>query len=98
MNENENKESKSNGAILWFVAGGIVGALFALLYAPKSGKELRREIKEKTSDLKDEVDDIIKVGKKNSSKFVSVAKKKAKTILTDAEKILNNTKEKSKKI
>lgn len=37
MSENEN----SSGGYLWFLAGAIVGASVALLYAPKSGADTR---------------------------------------------------------
>jgi gas vesicle protein len=39
----ENKMAK--GLMMGFFVGGIVGAVVALLYAPKSGRELRSDIK-----------------------------------------------------
>jgi gas vesicle protein len=39
--------SKNGSNILWFVAGGAIGAGIALLYAPKSGRETRRLISRK---------------------------------------------------
>jgi gas vesicle protein len=43
----------SSGSIfLSFLLGGIVGAGFALLFAPKSGPETRQRIKELTEDAK----------------------------------------------
>lgn len=35
-----------------FLIGGLIGAAAALLYAPKSGEETRREIKKRAKDLK----------------------------------------------
>ena len=43
----------AKGLMIGFVAGAVAGAVVALLYAPKSGKELRRDIKEKAGDIKD---------------------------------------------
>ena len=39
----------------WFIAGAAVGAAVALLYAPKSGKDTRRFIGEKTEEGKQAV-------------------------------------------
>ena len=39
------------GLMIGVLAGGAVGALVALLYAPKSGRELRADIKEKADGL-----------------------------------------------
>ncbi len=39
-----NREMKALDAALWLVAGAVVGAGAALLLAPRSGKETRREI------------------------------------------------------
>ncbi|HLH40268.1 MAG TPA: YtxH domain-containing protein [Bryobacteraceae bacterium] len=41
---------EDNGKFVWFVAGAAIGATVALLYAPQSGKEMRRTIKRKTRE------------------------------------------------
>ncbi len=45
------------------LAGAVVGGVFAMLYAPKSGKETRHLIKDKTTEfvdtLKDETSEVI---------------------------------------
>ena len=35
----------AKGLMMGFLAGGIVGAVVALLYAPKAGRELRNDIR-----------------------------------------------------
>ena len=48
--------SGSGGVFLAFLAGGLVGAGFALLYAPVSGREARERIGGLTEDLKKKTD------------------------------------------
>ena len=95
----EEKDGMAKGLLIGFLAGSVVGAVVALLYAPKSGKELRKDIKEKAADIKDEVSerlrfarakavDIINDGKRLSDQIVTDAKQQAGHILEDAEKIL----------
>ncbi len=46
----------SGGIMLAFIAGGLVGAGFALLYAPVSGREARERIGGLAEDLKKKSD------------------------------------------
>jgi gas vesicle protein len=94
------------GLFIGLIAGGVVGALLALLYAPKSGKELRSQLKTRGGELLDETEeqlanartkavDIINEGKKKSEQLISEAKRRAETLLGDAEKIMSEAKEKT---
>ncbi|MHB1686126.1 MAG: YtxH domain-containing protein [Ignavibacteriaceae bacterium] len=94
------------GFLIGFIAGGSIGAILALLYAPKSGKELRGDIKSKTdgllddadrylADAKDKAKDLINDGKKKSEKLITEAKVKSEELLKDAEKIFNDAKAKA---
>lgn len=96
----------AKGLFLGFLAGGIVGGVLALLYAPKSGKELRQDIRNKKDEMLDDAEeyldiakhkaqDIINEGKKRSEELISDAKKKAGNLLDDANNILNVAKEKT---
>jgi len=49
---------RTNG-ILGFLAGAAVGAALGVLFAPRSGKQTRERIRNKASDVKDEMDDLI---------------------------------------
>ncbi len=100
----ENKTAK--GLILGFVTGGIVGAALALLYAPKSGRELRSDIRLKKDELLDDTSeylqiaktrasDMINEGKRKSEELISDAKKKASSLIGDANSILNDAKKKA---
>lgn len=92
--------------MIGFLSGAVVGAIVALLYAPKSGKELRRDIKEKAGDLKDEVAeklrvaktkaaDIINEGKRRSDQIIYDAKEQASHLLDDADKLISTAKERA---
>jgi gas vesicle protein len=48
--------SDGNGFFKGFLLGGAIGAVIALLYAPKSGKEMREDLKRKTEELLEEPD------------------------------------------
>ena len=97
-----NDESKSS-FLIGFLAGSVLGAIVALLYAPKPGKELRADIKNKAGEIADSADeylsaaknkavDIINEGKRKSEGLITEAKKRAESLLGDAEKILTDAK------
>lgn len=97
------------GLLIGFLAGGAVGAILALLYAPKSGKELRQDIKNKTdvylddaekyvADARDKAKELINEGKKKSDKLISDAKIKSEELLHDAEKVFNDAKTKTSNV
>ncbi|HCA42746.1 MAG TPA: gas vesicle protein [Bacteroidetes bacterium] len=100
----DNKSAK--GFLLGMLAGGVIGSVIALLYAPKSGRELRADIKLKKDEFlddtsefmdiaKERANNLINEGKKKSEKLISDAKEKANTLITDANKILTDAKEKA---
>lgn len=91
----------ARGLFIGFLIGGIAGAVAALLYAPKSGKELRGDIRKKTDELSEEVGgylrsaqsrttEMINKGKNLSDEIVADAREKAGHIMDDAEKVLTN--------
>ncbi|NWF91010.1 MAG: YtxH domain-containing protein [Ignavibacteriaceae bacterium] len=99
------EKNLSKGLLVGFLAGGIVGAVIALLYAPKSGKELRKDIKDKTNEWKDEAEkyiseakdkakELINEGKQKSDRIIFEAKAKTDEILKDAEKLFHDAKTK----
>ena len=97
-----NDENKSS-FLVGFLAGSVIGAIVALLYAPKPGKELRADIKNKAGEIADNAEeyisaaknkavDIINEGKRKSEGLITEAKKRAESLLGDAEKILTEAK------
>ena len=103
------ENSYPKGLFIGLLAGGAVGALVALLYAFKSGKELRKDITNKTDEYVDETEKIItdsKVkarammneGKKKSEQMIANAKSKSEELLKNAERIFMEAKSKTDSI
>ena len=60
----ESSDKSSVGTAVTFLLVGLgAGALVALLLAPKAGKEIRREIRRRYSDVKDAVEDFAEEAK-----------------------------------
>ncbi|GAB6281677.1 MAG: hypothetical protein STSR0008_04180 [Ignavibacterium sp.] len=102
----ENNNNIGKGLLIGFITGGVVGAAIALLFAPKSGKELRGDIRLKSNEIiddaekyydtvKEKADNMINEGKKKSEQLITNAKLKANEIIKDAEKILSDAKTKT---
>jgi gas vesicle protein len=83
-----------------------VGALVALLYAPKSGRELRADIKEKADGLmegaeeyitaaRSKAGEIVSDAKKRSDQLITDAKHKADSLLEDADKVISDARSKA---
>ena len=101
-----NDNGVGKGLLIGFLTGSIVGSLLGLLYAPKSGKELRGEIKDMSDDYLEEAEEYIKTakvkanslindGKKKSEELVADAKVRVDSLIDEAEKVLTNAKKKS---
>jgi len=100
----ENNQGK--GLLIGLLIGGAIGALAGLLFAPKSGRELRQDIKNKSDEYLDDAEryitdartkakDLINEGKKRSEKLISDARTKSDELLKDAERIFNDAKAKA---
>jgi gas vesicle protein len=63
MKEEIATEKKQSSIFVPFLVGGLIGAGIALLLAPKSGKELRKDIKDLASDTRGKVSTTIDKGK-----------------------------------
>ena len=51
------EDDGGSNRIAWFLAGVVIGATAAILYAPKSGKDSRQYITDQTQKGKEAVDD-----------------------------------------
>ena len=51
----QSQDDDSGGRLVWFLAGALLGATIAILYAPKSGKDTRQYISDKAQQSKDAI-------------------------------------------
>jgi gas vesicle protein len=58
--ELETVQEDGSNRLAWFLTGAIIGATVAVLYAPKSGKDTRRFIADKTQQGKEAVNETSK--------------------------------------
>ncbi|HED07328.1 MAG TPA: gas vesicle protein [Ignavibacteria bacterium] len=103
-----NDNNGGNGFLIGLIAGSALGAIVGLLYAPKSGKELRDDIRTKSNEYLDDADkyiedakvkakDLINDGKKKSDGLIADAKSKSEELLKEAQKIFDEAKSKTSK-
>jgi gas vesicle protein len=71
--------SGSGGVLLAFIAGGMVGAGLALLYAPASGRETRERISGLAEDLK-----------KKSEEWTGEAKQKVERFIDEERSVIKS--------
>jgi gas vesicle protein len=81
--ENE-KGDITKGLFLGFLAGGIVGAVVALLYAPKPGRELRRDIRDQKDKIVDKASELLAGGQQAADEFLNAERDRAKQVLSQA--------------
>jgi gas vesicle protein len=55
--ETDETQHAGSNTLAWFLTGAIIGATAAALYTPKSGKETRRFISDKTQQGKEAVEE-----------------------------------------
>ncbi len=93
---NDSKEMKTaKGLIIGILAGSVAGALTALLYAPKSGKELRKDISEKKDKMIDDAGRYLKDKKDHASEMLTEGKKKAESAIEETKKKIDEVKVKT---
>jgi gas vesicle protein len=74
----------TKGFLLGLMTGGLIGSIAALLYAPRSGRKLRRDIRNKSKELLNETGDFIENKKNQASEIISDGMEKAENLIKDA--------------
>src|SRR5512138_3362340 len=76
----DNEKKVAAGALM-LVAGGIIGAGLALLFAPQSGKKTRKDISRYAKKVKHRADDVVDDFSDTVSELVDTVGEKAADIL-----------------
>ena len=94
----EENEKQQGHFFMGFLIGSVLGALSGLLFAPKSGKDLRSEIKEKGSEVLKEGKEIYSDASTKAKEIVEEAKHQAKELIKEADQHLSEARQKAKEI
>lgn len=87
------KVKESKGYLKGLATGGAIGGIIALLFAPKTGKELRKNIGEKKDDLLAGTNRIIENAKDKASVVISDTQEKAGQLIESGKKKLESASE-----
>ena len=81
-----------------FMIGGFLGALAGILFAPKSGKELRSELKEKGGEALKDGREIYADASTRAKEIIEEAKHQARELKKEADRHLSEARQKAKEI
>ncbi|MFN3195021.1 MAG: YtxH domain-containing protein [Chlorobiota bacterium] len=105
-----NEQEYTKGFLIGTLVGGAIGAAVALLTAPKSGRELRGDIQEKSNEYYNkasnkwaeteevvgrQVTSTVNEGRAKAQSIIDSAKQQANELLYAAENVLNEAKTKA---
>jgi gas vesicle protein len=74
---------KGGGFIVGFAIGALAGAAAALLLAPESGEELRKDISDKTIELKDQAQQLAVDTKVKTQQQVDALQEQGRIVLSE---------------
>jgi gas vesicle protein len=95
MAEHENQQSHF---FMGFLIGGVLGALAGIFFAPKSGKDLRSDLKEKGSEVLKEGKEIYADASMKAKEIIAEAKHQAEELKKEADRYLSEARQKAKEI
>jgi len=79
------QENRGTDFFKGFLFGGAIGAAFALLFAPKSGNELRADLRRKSRELYDETEAQLGEWKEQAAEVLEQGKRQAEALRSQAE-------------
>ncbi len=105
-----NNQDYTKGLVVGALIGGVAAAITALLLAPKSGAELRKDIASTTTDMYGKASDYYKKveqnvgetvshtyqeGKQKAQNIIESARRQAEDLLSSAENVLKDARTKA---
>ena len=91
-------EKECGNFLKGFVIGGVLGALAGIFFAPKSGKELSSDIKEKGSEVLKDAKRIYDDASTRAKEIIEDAKHQAKELKKEADRHLSEACQRAKEI
>lgn len=92
------QEKPQGHFFIGFLIGGVLGALAGIFFAPKSGKELRSDIREKGDEVLKDGKHIYANASKKAKEIIEEAKHRAKELKKEADRHLTEARKKAKEI
>jgi len=101
-NEYDRDDANASTKLTYLVAGGVIGAVVALLFAPKPGVELREDIadatrkgieksRETATQLGEKAGEYYEVGRERAGELIATASDKAGDIAEKAKAVASRT-------
>lgn len=81
-----------------FLIGSILGTLAGIFFAPKSGKELRSDLREKGGEVLKDGKEIYADASKRAKEIIEEARHQAKKLKKEADRHLSGARQKAKEI
>lgn len=82
MSNKQDKKLSFKAFVVGAVLGGIAGSVTALLFAPKSGKEMREDLGEQTVTLKQKSSSLAQLAKEKSSDLAKTVGDQSSTVVS----------------
>ncbi len=92
------KENEQNKFLCGLLMGGILGALAGLLLAPKPGKELRSELREKGEGALEDAKKFYAEAQEKAKVLIEDARRRAEDLTKEADRYLAEARAKAKRI
>lgn len=94
--EQERDEANVSTKLTYLLVGGAIGAIVALLFAPKSGKELREDIADATRQGLEKGKEAAAMFGERAGEYYEVTREKASEIFHDAQDKVSEMGDKAK--
>ncbi|MCM3569633.1 YtxH domain-containing protein [Neobacillus mesonae] len=92
---NQNRNEDSSSFLLGAIIGGVVGAACALLFAPKSGKDIRNKISSNTGSIVNKTGKLGETMKNKGNELAAKTSSFSQEIVHQSSDLINKVKEKA---